>query len=210
MSMSIPYTATGRTAQKKRTREALVEAARQLLAEGITPGVVQTAERAGISRATAYRYFDNQRLLIQAAAPYIEATSLLPPDAPEAPVGRVGMVAAEILRITVESEPELRAMLRLSLDPAPSNHDLVLRQGRRYRWFEDALSPLKERLSEQRFRSLVLSVAAATGIESLVWLTDVAGVTRPEATALLTETARTLTRAAIDEASRQDGSTAES
>lgn len=196
MSMSISYTATGRTNQKNRTREALIDATRDLLSEGVIPSVVQAAERAGVSRATAYRYFDNQRLLISAAAPFTDTASLLPPDPPSDPVERVELVAAEILRLTVEAEAELRAMLRISLDPAHTGQDLPLRKGRRYRWFEDALSPLQPALGQERLRQLVLAVAAAVGIESFVWLTDIAGLSRRAASDLLIETARTLTQAA--------------
>ena len=55
MSMSIPYERTGRTQQKARTRAALLDAARELLAQGRTPNIEEAAEAAGISRATAYR-----------------------------------------------------------------------------------------------------------------------------------------------------------
>lgn len=197
MSMSISYTSTGRTQQKNRTREALIDATRELLAEGVTPSVVQAGERAGVSRATAYRYFDNQRLLISAAAPYTDTASLLPPDPPSDPVERVALVAAEILRLTIESEAELRAMLRISLESTHTGQNLPLRKGRRLRWFEDALSPLQPILGEQRHRELVLAVAAAVGIESFVWLTDIAGLSKHAASDLLIETARTLTEAAI-------------
>ena len=50
MDMSIPYAETGRTGQKARTREAMVAATREWLAEGVTPTVEQAAERAA-SRA---------------------------------------------------------------------------------------------------------------------------------------------------------------
>ena len=60
---------TGRVHQKARTRQALVRAARQLLVEGTTPTVEQTAAAASISRATAYRYFPNQRALLVATYP---------------------------------------------------------------------------------------------------------------------------------------------
>lgn len=197
--MSISYTSSGRTNQKTRTRDALIDAARELLGEGVTPSVVQAAERAGISRATAYRYFDNQGLLVSAAAPYTAMISLLPDDPPQDPVERVTLVAAEVLRVTIAAEAELRAMLRISLDPVQAGQDIPLRKGRRYRWFEDALSPLRPVLGEERHRELVLAVAAAVGIESMVWLTDIAGLSREAATDLLIETARILTRASMEE-----------
>lgn len=175
----------------------MIAAARELLAEGITPTVEQAAERAGISRATAYRYFLNQQLLMAAAHPETERSSLLPPDPPADPVERVELVAREIMRITMDTEPELRAMLRFSLDPGRSGQDLPLRKGRRARWFEDALAPLRPALGARRHRNLVLQVAAAVGIEAFVWLTDMAGLSRRTAAELLITTARSLTEAAM-------------
>src|SRR5215470_17085648 len=70
--MAVPYEATGRTQQKSRTREGLVDATRELLAQGLTPKVEDAAQRAGISRTTAYRYFPNQRDLLMAAHPQIQ------------------------------------------------------------------------------------------------------------------------------------------
>jgi AcrR family transcriptional regulator len=59
----------------------MVDAARQLLAEGIAPTVEQAAERAAVSRTTAYRYFPNQRALPIASYPELEMPSLLDADA---------------------------------------------------------------------------------------------------------------------------------
>src|SRR5918999_6249931 len=108
MSMSISYERTGRTRQKARTRAALLGAARELLAAGRTPTVEAAAEAAGISRATAYRYFANQRALVLAAHPEIEAASLLGDDPPADPVERLDRTVRELVRLTVDTEPELR------------------------------------------------------------------------------------------------------
>jgi hypothetical protein len=45
-----------------------------------------------------------------------------------------------------------------------------------------------------------MAIRAAVGIESLVWLTDVAGLSRDEAAALMRSSARTLLRAAMADA----------
>jgi len=47
--------------------------------------VEQAADRGGISRTTAYRYFPNQRGLLSAVYPDIDASSLLEADAPTDP-----------------------------------------------------------------------------------------------------------------------------
>jgi AcrR family transcriptional regulator len=198
MSMAISYEQTGRTRQKARTRAALIAAARGLLAGGRTATVEEAAEVAGVSRATAYRYFANQRALLVAAHPEIEATSLLGEDAPADPHERLDRTIAELIRLTVDTEPELRTMLRLSLEPGPRD-ELLLRQGRAIGWIEEALAPLQRRLPPSALRRLVLAIRSACGIEALVWLTDVAGLSRQQASELMRWSALALLRAALAE-----------
>jgi AcrR family transcriptional regulator len=193
--MSTPYELTGRTRQKARTRAALLAAARELLAEGGSATVEQAADRADVSRTTAYRYFANRRDLLLAVYPEIESASLLGPGAPEDPVARLDVVTGRIGSQLLDHEPELRAMLRLSLEPGAS--DLPLRQGRAIGWIDDALSPLRPRLPRRELRRLVLAIRAAVGIEPLVWLTDVAGLSREEAVDVMRASARTLLEAAL-------------
>src|SRR3712207_9524061 len=113
MGMSIPYEQTGRTNQKARTRAALLDAARQLLAEGVSPTVEQAADRAAISRTTAYRYFANRRALLTAVYPEIDARSLLDPDAAADPAGRLELVLEGLTRVMPEHEPAVRGQVRL-------------------------------------------------------------------------------------------------
>ena len=198
MRMSIPYERTGRTQQKARTRNALVGAARVLLAEGATPSVERTADRAGISRATAFRYFSNQRALLVATYPELEERSLLGADAPEDPIARLDAVTKELARQILEHEPELRTHLRLSLETAPNKPDeLPLRQGRAIGWIEDALRPIRNHMPERDLRRLVLAIRATIGIEPLVWLTDVGGVSREQAVDIMRSSARSLLRTAL-------------
>src|SRR6476469_7924920 len=59
---------SGRVAQKRRTRKAIVAAAAALLAQGRTPSVSDVAEAADVSRRTVYMYFPTtEQLLIDAA-----------------------------------------------------------------------------------------------------------------------------------------------
>src|SRR5687767_4262667 len=105
--MSIPYMATGRIRQKGRTHAAMLAATRELLGEGVTPTVEQAADRAGVSRTTAYRYFTNQRELLVACYPKLDAPSLLDADAPADPVLRLDLVTDQISRSLIDHEPEL-------------------------------------------------------------------------------------------------------
>ncbi|GAB3875716.1 TetR/AcrR family transcriptional regulator [Kibdelosporangium lantanae] len=192
MVMAVPYESTGRRQQKARTRAALADAARGLLARGVTPTVEEAAADAGISRTTAYRYFPSQRELLLAAHPEITLTSLLPADAPEDPYARLDLAMAEFTRITVEWEPQLRTQLRLSLEPGAEQPEL--RGGRAVGWIEDALAPLRDTVDVHR---LAVAIRSATGIESLIWLTDIAGVSREDAAQIMAGTARALLRAAL-------------
>jgi AcrR family transcriptional regulator len=198
MRMSIPYELNGRVGQKRRTRDALVTAARELVAKGATPTVEAAAEAASISRTTAYRYFPNQRALLVAAHPETGATSLLPDDPPDDAPARLDLVIDAFTRSTVENEAQQRTMLRLSLEAdAAERSQLPLRQGRGIKWIEEALAPLRNEMSEADVHRLTLAIRSATGIEALAWLTDVGGLSRDEARELMRGSARALLRSAI-------------
>ena len=201
MVMSIPYESTGRSQQKARTRQALIDAALDLLGQGVAPTVEQAAAAASISRTTAYRYFPNQRSLLLAAHPEIDTRSLLGEDAPEDAGRRFELAVEAFTRLVVETEPQQRAMLRLSLAPdRVESEQLVLRQGRAIGWLEDALVPLRDHVRPAAIRRLVLAARSTCGIEALVWLTDIAGLSRDEAVALMRWSARSLFQRTIAEA----------
>ena len=199
-SMSISYETTGRTKQKQRTREALTAATRQLLRDGVIPTVEEAADAAGVSRATAYRYFPNQAGLLAAAHAWIDMPSLVLDGVGSDPHERLAAVVDRMIGNIVENEAAYRAMLRLSLEGhVPGEGDLELRKGRRIIWVEDALEPVKRQLGPRRFKRLVRAIAASIGVEVLVWMTDVARMSRDEAVATIRWSASALLRAALDE-----------
>jgi AcrR family transcriptional regulator len=195
--VTLPYESIGRTAQKSRTRLVLLTAARELLAAGSTPKVEDAAERAGISRTTAYRYFPNQRSLLLAAHPTIAPETLLPADPPADPQARLDLVMTAFTDYNFRWEAQLRTSLRLSLEPAADQP--VLRQGRAIDWIAEALTPLRETHPPVDVRQLAVAIRSATGIESLIWLLDIAGYTREQAA----DTVRTTARALLDGALRR-------
>ncbi|MGP3963349.1 TetR/AcrR family transcriptional regulator [Nonomuraea sp. 3N208] len=195
--MSVPYELGGRHQQKARTRQALISATRELLTQGVIPTVEQAAAAAGISRTTAYRYFPNQRTLLLAAHPETQQQSLLPEYAPSDPQARLDLVMEAFTRITVEWEPQLRTSLRLSLEPAPDTDRPVLRGGRAIGWIEDALAPLRETNPEIDVHRLAVAIRSASGIEALIWLTDIAGLSREEAVETMRWSAHALLQAAL-------------
>jgi len=182
--MSTLYELGGRSAQKARTRAALVVAARELVSAGVEPTIEDAAAAAGISRTTAYRYFPNKRALLLAAHPEIAATTMLPANPPEDPAARLDAVVRNFSAMILDTEAQQRTMLRLSLEDGAERNALPLRQGRAIAWISEALDGLRGDLPDEQFRQLVLSIRASIGIEAIVWLVDVAGVSRNDAVAL--------------------------
>lgn len=68
---------------------------------------------------------------------------------------------------------------------------------------QDALSPLQGTISDADLHRLTRAIAATVGIDALVWMVDVAGLTREEAVELMRWSAQTLLRSALEE---RDGS----
>jgi AcrR family transcriptional regulator len=181
-SVSTRYEVGGRSRQKQRTRAALIAATRDLIASGgATPTVAEAAEAAAVSRTTAYRYFPTQKALLLAAHPEVVATSMLPVGVTDQPEERLTAAVRGFLAMVRDTEPQQRTMLRLSLESDPAPHELPLRQGRAIAWFAEALEPLVDELGADGVRRLAVAVRAVAGIEVLVWLTDVAGMSGDEA-----------------------------
>ncbi len=196
--MSTAYEESGRSRQKRRTRNDLVTAARELISQGgSVPTVEEAAMAASVSRTTAYRYFRSQRELLAAAHPELNLASLLPSDSGDDPEIRLLVAVRAFIEMVLSSEPQQRTMLRLSLETSTLPSQLPLRKGRAIGWFEDALAPARTQLTDAGIHRLAVAVRSAVGIESLVWLVDVAGLTRDEAAEVMLSSAQALVRAAL-------------
>ena len=195
--MTVPYEQIGRVNQKARTREALVAATRELLSQGVAPTMEGAAAAAAISRTTAYRYFPNLRALLVATYPHIDERSLLGPEPPQDPEARLAIVAENQTRRILTYEPEMRAVLRLSLESdSLAGPDLPMHRGLRIGWIEDALAPLRGQMPAKELKRLVYGIGATLGIEAFVWLTDIARLSREEAVAIMRSNASGLLHSA--------------
>lgn len=198
MVVTVPYELKGRLNQKARTRDALIAATRELLAQGITPTMEGAAAAASISRTTAYRYFPNLGALLVAAYPHIEERSLLGPEPPKDPAARLEIVAEDQTRRILKYELEMRAVLRLSLEAGSTGGpELPMHRGLRIGWIQDALAPLRGQMVEDELRRLSYGIGATLGIEAFVWLTDIARLAREEAVAIMRSNALGLLQSAI-------------
>jgi AcrR family transcriptional regulator len=190
----------GRESQKNRTRMALIEAAKGLMAAGKSPTVSEAADAASISRATAYRYFPTQEMLLAEVALFAVGGPLLSDDDKSLPVPHV--VASLVRRVgrwSLASEQPLRTLLRLSLDPATN----VRRPGHRVQWIAAALEPLRGKITPRTFDRLSRAMALHLGIDPIVVMKDIAGASDQEAVDALEWSARVLVEAAIAEDRKQ-------
>ena len=73
----------------------------------------------------------------------------------------------------------------------------MLRQGRAIGWIAEALTPLQETHPHIDIHRLAIAIRSATGIETLIWLVDIAGYTREQAADTVKATAQALLDAAV-------------
>ncbi len=198
---------------RRRTRGAMIEAAGRLVHGGASPSVTEVADAAGVSRATAYRYFPTQEsLLAEVIVPDLEA-ALAAEALPEDLEGRFGAAFAAIWSSNTEHEAARRTMLRRGLERPPGQsvergepeEAGSIRAGRRVLWIKNALEPARERMEEEGFERLVAAMCLCVGIESLVVLRDVCGLKAKEAEEVARWAAFTLLRGSLEEGGSPGG-----
>lgn len=166
---------------------------------GHDPTITGAAELAGISRATAYRYFPTQEMLLAEIALFEVGGPLFPaePESTSTPEA-VAHLVRRIGMWTYENAEPLRMLLRLSLDPATG----VRRPGHRLEWIGDTLSPLRKNVDPNTYAKLANALTLLMGIDPVVVLSDIAGISREEALDTLEWCGRTLVEGALRDARR--------
>lgn len=206
---------TGRVNQKRRTRDTLVASAAELLHDGKQFSVADVADRAGVGRTTAYRYFPTLDVLVAHAA--LVNIALLEEhdfdhvfDHPTAHERLDALVAASD-RSTHEHETVYRAMLHASLEPTGgSNESLPGRTGFRREVLKRALEPVRKELGAARLERLVGALSLTIGIEALIVTEDAARLSREQAASVKRWTARVLLDAMLEEARQEKTSRSKS
>ena len=79
------------------------------------------------------------------------------------------------------------------------------RPGNRLRYLADALAPLDDRLGPERLQRLVMALAMCVGMESIVVMADICGLTAPAAEAVKRWAAAALLQAALVEETTAEG-----
>jgi AcrR family transcriptional regulator len=200
--------------QRRRTRTALLANAAQLVARGQLPSVADVADAADVSRRTAYRYFPTQEQMLaeaslEALRPQVESALAAALSDTAGLLDDVGQARARLEaavkvmhRLTLEHEPLLRTMIRLTAGrtsgPPPE------RGSRRVDWITSAVSPVKPRLGARRFERLVSALTSCVGMDSLFLLRDARGLSARSAERVMQWTARALLDASVAEAGASD------
>jgi AcrR family transcriptional regulator len=175
--------------QRNRTRAAIIEAATALLREGRPPTVAEAAERALVSRATAYRYFPTQESLLLDVA-NVEALvkpveELIASFPTEDPAQRLAALVDTFTQAMLSDEALIRTGVRVYMDTWLANQrdgsHIPVRTGRRMRYIDEVLRPLGERLGEPGRKRLRSALAVILGTEAVIAIKDSAGLEDDEA-----------------------------
>jgi AcrR family transcriptional regulator len=177
-----------RVNQKARTRAALLESATKLIREGRRPTVEEAALAAGISKRTAYRYFVSQEHLLADASldslrGRMDEMLASMSDSTDVHV-RIAGLAVALRRLAENHDAELREMMRASLDQAVGANKTSVapaRGHRRLEWIRTSVAPVRERLSAGGYARLIDCLAVCLGVDALIVLRDICGVTGPAA-----------------------------
>jgi AcrR family transcriptional regulator len=188
-----------------RTFKRLLDEAVVLVRRGRIPSVAEVAQSAGVSRATAYRYFPSRSKLVSA----VIAEALAPVQRAVPQSGNAKQRLHELLDRTysrfAEYEPHMRAALQLalehqSLETAGLLEEEPFRRGQRTEILATTIAPLKSQLKPKAYQRLLQALAVVYGIEPMVILKDICGASDRETEAVV----RWMMDALVDAALRDE------
>ena len=187
-----------------RTFRRLLAEAVALVRRGHIPSVAEVAQSAGVSRATAYRYFPSRSKLVSAVI--AEALAPVRRAVPQQgdPKRRLHELVDRTYSRFREYEPHMRAALQLalehqSLEAAGLLEEEPFRRGQRLEILDITVSPLKSKLKSRVYNRLLKALAVVYGIEPMVILKDICGASDRETEAVV----RWMMDALVDAALRE-------
>ncbi len=186
---SLPKAGGGRA--RGRTFRLLMDEALALVRRGRIPSVAEVAQSAGVSRATAYRYFPSRGKLIGA----LVAEALAPvreyaPREGEDGVTRLNALVDKTYPRFRQYEPHMRAALQLalehqSLERAGLLEEEPFRRGQRREILRLATAPLRPQLEPAAYERLLKALSVVFGIEPFIVLKDICGANDRETEAVV-------------------------
>ena len=191
---------------KARTRRLMLNTAIGLMQRGETPSVSGVAEAAGVSRATAYRCFPSQAALVQTVVDEALGPILGWDSVSESASERVDDLLSSSFTRIIEFESTFKAALKLSLEQwardraGTLGEEPTFKRGHRVELLQKAIEPLREELGNKRFLRLARALSLTYGLEVLVVLKDLWGLSGREMQATARWAAQALVHAALNEA----------
>jgi len=180
--------------QKRRTRAAIVDAARRIAERGESPTVAQAAEEALVSRTTAYRYFPTQESLLLEVAVTVSVANidelLAHPRNGDSPQDRLLELIEGFNRDIAANEVLHRTAQRHYLDTwlaaerAGEGHEHGVREGRRREWISAVLEPLRATMTAAEWQRLIGALCLVLGGEAFTVMRDVCHLDADQATAV--------------------------
>jgi AcrR family transcriptional regulator len=178
-----------------RTRALMVATATQMMRQGKSPSVSDVAEAAGVSRSTAYRYFPTLADMLRAVVAEALGPILTWDDPARDGGARLAALYGQTFRRLAEHEATFRAALRHSLEPEVEvPGDKTLGRGHRRALLARAVSG--SGLAPEQSARLVQALSLTFGVEALIVLKDICGLTDAEAEDVAVWSARALLMAA--------------
>jgi AcrR family transcriptional regulator len=165
---------------RARTYRLLLEHAMGIAQSGQVPSVAQIAMQAGVSRATAYRYFPTRSTLIAAMVHHSLGPVRSWRGASDDGRDRVAELFDQTFPRFKEYEPQLRAALMIALEHQLRERAGLLeeepyRRGYRVGILQHAVEPLKRTLGPKGTERLIMALAMVYGIEPYVIWKDIFG-----------------------------------
>ena len=180
----------------------MLETASQLMQDGQTPSVSDVAEAAGVSRATAYRYFASQAALVQAVVDEALGPILNWSSASDDAAVRVASLIDTAMPRIEAYEATFKATLKLTLEQGARRQagtlgdEPALTRGHRIDLLRRAIAPLERQLAPKEFDRLAQALSLVFGVEVLVVLKDIWGLDGDGAKGVARWAAQTLVHAA--------------
>lgn len=167
------------TGVKQRTYNRLINVAIDALEQGCEITITELADKSGISRATAYRYFSTQSDLISA----VVENSLGPIFNWKSDKENVEEQISDFLAFAfpqmLKHEGALRAALRISLQQWAAERSLLLPKteklirGNRKEILTAILLPFKDKLPDELYNKVIHAISIIYGSEVFLVLKDI-------------------------------------
>ena len=171
--MKNDYLNKGRTGQKQKTREKILQAAKELQGKGVEFSLEHVAKVAGVSRATIYRYYSNKDIL--SAEAVLDMRTRTPDqilsEFPESDLETTLLGIQQYYNtLAIKNEKAFRKYLSVFLNP---ENPVSVRGARRIQTLSRAVEEKNSSISGKDQERLVYMATLMMGIEAFIVTRDV-------------------------------------